>query len=244
MKIRILPLFLLAFIALSFFSCKKIKTPEAEIEREKWYSTFNDSIEYYQQQISEVNLRLDNLNADIGRMLSNFELISNPREVSGYYLLKGWSKKIPFTSTAIYARINENEKLEIIATLAGHTFNRIEVGNCFSEVVPHDQAFNFRHERYNTVYFSGGKADTIAEYISGHKSEKLNLEFIEGARKNSFLIPSDEKDMISQTWELYHTKRETAELQKMLWYYSRKIDTFRRMQDRNEQSAKNKEENA
>ena len=206
-------IFILVF---SFFGCKKIKTTEAEKERESWYSSFSDSIEFYQSQITEINSQLD-----------NFELKKNPREVSGYYLLKGWSKKIPLTSTGIYARINENENLELIATLAGKTFNRIAIGDLFSNVVPHDQAFNYRHERFNTVYFSSGKADTIAEYIANHKSEKINLEFLEGSRKNSFQIPEDEKMMIAKTWNLYQTKKETLELHKKLWFFSRKIDTFR-----------------
>lgn len=244
MKNRINVLFFLFIISALVFSCNKVKKTEAEIEREKWIAGFADSVTFYQDKSKEIESRLETLNADINGMLENFELIKNPREVSGYYLLKGWSKKIPFTSTAIYARINENEKLELIATLAGSTFNRLGVGigspEFYSETVPHDQAFNFRHERFNTVYFTGGKADTIAEYIADHHPDRITLQFFEGKKKKDFIIPNDEKDMIFQTWDLYSTKVEALKLQKELWINSRKIETFRRIMDTEFQRQKEK----
>ncbi|MCH5228369.1 MAG: hypothetical protein J1F12_00035 [Muribaculaceae bacterium] len=228
--------FLLAIILMIFAgSCKRLKKTDAEIEREHWISGFSDSVEYYQHRSREVETRLTEINGRLNQSLQDFEFIKNPREVSGYYLLKGWKSKIPFTTTAIYARVNENHNLELIATLAGATFNKIGVGNgaseFYSETVPHDQAFNFRHERFNTVYFEGGKADTIAEYISLNKAGKVTLEFLETKRKKLFMIPQDEKDMISQTWDLYSLQTAARDLQKELWINSRKIETFRRMMD-------------
>lgn len=214
-------------------SCSKVKMTEAEKERQEWVASFNDSVEYYQNRQREIEQQFGNASSKISSLLQDFEMVKNPKEVSGYYILKGWKSKIPFTTTGIYARINENEKLELIATLAGSTFNRLGIGvgtsEAFSETVPHDQAFNYRHERFNTVYFSGGKADTIAEYIASHVKDKLNLEFIEGNRKKNFTLPSDEKEMIAKTWELYHNQRETKQYQKELWLCSKKIETFRRL---------------
>lgn len=226
-----LNLFIVISIIASLFSlsCKKIKTPEAAIERENWIAGFSDSIEYYKLQSSQLQQQLDLVNEKINHLLENFEYIKNPKEVTGYYILKGWNKKIPFTTTALYARINDYEKLELIATLAGSTFNRIGVDNFYSEIVPHDQAFNYRHERFNTVYFSGGKADTIAMYISNHSSDKINLEFVEGSKNKKFLIPNDEKEMISKTWKLFELKRDAMALQKEQWICSRKIETFLRI---------------
>ncbi|MCH5226303.1 MAG: hypothetical protein J1F16_00580 [Muribaculaceae bacterium] len=228
----------LTFILL-FLGCSKIKTPEAKIEREKWIAGFSDSIDYYKQQTQRIEENLQEINSKISNQLENFEMIKKAREVSGYYLLKGWSSKVPFTTTSIYARINENEKIELIATLQGSTFNQIAVGDGVSEVysekVPHDQAFNFRHERYNTVYFSGGKADTIAQFIAEHKTEKITLKFLEGKVKQNFIIPGNEKDMISSTWNLFNSQMEARTLQKELWICSRKIDTFRRMMDANKE---------
>ena len=222
---------LLAIFLLFLSGCKKVKTPDAAIERENWIASFSDSVAYYKEKSAEVETRLSNLQSELANELENFDYIKKPREVSGYYLLKGWSDKLPFTSTALYARINENEKLELIATLAGNTFNRIQTGNFYSEIVPHDQAFNYRHERFNTVYFSGGKADTIAEYIAGRVTDKVNIQYIEGNKKTNFLLPQNEKEMISRTWNLYATQMKVKRLQKELWLYSRKIDTFRRMMD-------------
>lgn len=226
---------ILALPLLFIVSCSKIKKTDAEIEREQWIAGFTDSIAFYQERKTQVESELDVVNARIASLLNNFEMIKNPREVSGYYILKGWNKRLPFTSTGIYARINEYEKLELIATLGGSTFNRLGVGTgnsvYFSETVPHDQAFNYRHERFNTVYFSGGKADTIAEYISNHRSEKLKLDFLEGNKKTSFSLPAEEKSMISQTWNLYSSQLEAKKLQKELWICSKKIDTFRRIME-------------
>lgn len=220
-------------------ACGKIKKTDAEVEREQWIEGFSDSIEYYKLRSAQIDTQLEKINSQISSMLENFELIKNPREVSGYYLLRGWNKKIPMTSTGIYARINENEKLELIATLAGNTFNKIAVGSdqpeFYSEIVPHDQAFNFRHDRFNTVYFAGGKADTIAEFISTHHQERLKIEFIDGNKIKNFKIPDDEKDMISKTWNLYEAKHEALKLQKELWICSKKIDTFRRIMDEENQ---------
>lgn len=221
------------FPLLVSLSCGRIKKTDAEIERENWIAGFTDSVDYYKKESGLIEEKLEKLNSVISSEIGDFEMVRNPREVSGYYILKGWSGKIPFTTTGVYARINENEKLELIATLAGATFNCIEVGTSHdgvkSEIVPHDQAFNFRHQRFNTVYFSGGKADSIAEYIADHKNEIITLKFIEKNKINNLKIPENEKQMISKTWKLYSSQAEAKRLQKELWIYSRKIDTFRRM---------------
>ena len=218
--------------------CAKVKTPEAQLEREQWIAGFSDSVEYYKNRTEEIDSRLKELKTRIDKELENFEHINNPREVTGYYLLKGWNKKIPLTSTGIYARLNQNEQIELIATLSGSTFNRIGVGTgnseIYSETVPHDQALNYRHRLYNTVYFSGGKADTITEYIAKHHSDKITLEFLENSTKKKFIIPEDEKEMINVTWQLFDLQRQAHVLQKELWICSRKIDTFRRFQEQEE----------
>ena len=237
MRLNNIPIWCLLLI-IATTSCAKIKKPQAEIEHENWISGFSDSIAYYRSLSESINTTLEDINSQISNKLQNFELIKNPREVSGYYLLKGWNKKVPLTSTGLYVRINENEKLELIATLAGSTFNQIAVKTggeeYYSEVVPHDQAFNYRHERYNTVYFSGGKTDTIIECIAAHHFDKVNLEFIEGGKKRNFQLPEDEKSMVFQTWDLYDLQNRAHILQKELWINSRKIETFRRMMDRHD----------
>lgn len=233
-----------ASIIVSFSQCSKIKKTDAEYEREAWIAGFADSIQYYKDRTEKITLTLDDLNQSIESQLQNFENIKNPRAVEGFYILKGWSNKIPMTSTGIYARINEKEQLELVATLAGTTFDQIEVDekdvDYKSEVVPNDQALNFRHERFNTVYFEGGKADTIAEFIAYNAQHKVNLKFLEGKVKKSFQIPENEKDMIRQTWDLYYSQKEARKLQKELWIGSKKIETFRHIMDTHENEGKSK----
>lgn len=240
MKPRGIIISFLLIASVGLIGCHRLKKTDAEVERENWIAGFSDSIEYYQQRSSQIDIKLKDVNTQISDLLSNFETVKNPREVTGYYLMKGWKSKIPFTTTGIYARINENEKLELIATLAGGTFNQIGVGQgdpeFVSEVTPHDQAFNYRHERFNTVYFSGGKADTIAQYISGHLDNKISLYFMEGKTKKAFVLPENEKDMISWTWELYNSQMEARQLQRELWISSKKIETFRRIQEESGES--------
>ena len=215
-----------------FFGCKKLKTPAAVAERENWYASFEDSVKFYQEESQVIENKLGELNGKIAGLLNGFEKVKKPREVTGYYLLKGWSGKVPLQSTGIYARINENETLELIATLSGGTFNRIGIGDLYSEVVKHDQGLNYRHPTFNTVFFTGGKADTIAKYIAENRDQNLKLEFLEGgSRKSSFTIPGNEKDMIAQTWKLLECQLEIKQLQKQLAICSRKIDTFRRVRD-------------
>lgn len=222
-------------VGLTIVSCSKIKTTEAEAERKNWIEGFKDSVDYYQNKSSQIEEQLAMVNSRIAAQIQDFELVKKPREVSGYYLLKGWETKLPLTSTGIYARINENEKLELIATLAGNTFNCISVDYdgvpYSSEIVPHDQAFNFRHERFNTVCFSGGKADTIAWRIAQQTDDKVNLTFIEGSKKKNFQIPANEKELILKTWNLYSSQLEARKLQRELWINARKIETFRRIAD-------------
>lgn len=233
MKIKtlfIIPISIMLFMSTS--SCHNVKKTDSEIEREKWIAGFTDSIEYYQEHSRQLQNRLDILNTKIAGLLEDFDLVKSAKEIKGFYILKGWNKKIPFTSTSIYARISESEKFEMIATLAGNTFNKISVGGFESETVPHDQAFNYRHERFNTVYFTGGKADTIADYISSHHMDKLSLAFLEGSKiRQNFIIPNDEKDMIAQTWDLYEAKKEAVTLEKEIWISSHKINTFRRLME-------------
>ena len=219
--------------ALANTSCKKLKKPEAATERETWIASFNDSIQYYNVLLDDINKNLNDTNREIAIMMEQFEYVSNPRQVTGYYILKGWNSKLPFTQTAIYSRITDDEKLEIIATLSSGIFNKIMVesdnNELTSQTVPHDQALNYRHSNYNTVCFSGAASDSIADFISSHKNEKIKLFFLNGSNKKDFVIPDDEKSMISKTWELFSAQLEQKRLQKELWINSRKIDACRRM---------------
>ena len=236
-------IYLLAvIIAFVGSACKQLKKPEALAEREQWIESFKDSIKLFKEEIEQIDKGLSECNLKIATQLDNFEHVSNPRQVTGYYILKGWNSKLPFTHTAIYARVNEDEKLELIATLAGSTFNSISVSDgtesLESEIVAHDQAFNYRHNGYNTVCFSGSKADSIAQFIAQHQEKNIKINFLEGKKKGEFSLPADEKSMIAETWRLFESQHQQKELQKQLWIISRKIDASRRMLENNDSTIK------
>ena len=233
MKNHKILIFLIGFLVLISYGCTRLKKPQAITERENWIASFHDSIRFYKERIATVESELSSYNSQINVLLDKFEFISNPRQVSGFYILKGWNAKLPFKKTSIYARLNENETIELIATLSGATFNKISVsfGNesVSSDIVPHDQAFNYRHNGYNTVCFSGIAADSVAEFIATHKNGNLVLHYLEGSKSKNFTIPENEKSMIADTWDLHLSQLKQKSLQKELWLISRKIDTYRRM---------------
>ena len=216
-------------------SCSRVKKPQSALEREKWIESFNDSVSYYQNLNNEVNEKLTNINNKIQSILNDFEYVKNPRQVTGYYILKGWNSKIPFSSTALYARITDNENLELIATLKGGNFNKISAEcqnlKISSGVVPYDQALNYRHNGINTVCFSGSPADSVAQFISMNSDNKINIIFSEGNSDKIFTLPQDEKQMGAQTWNLFELKLEARTLQKELWINSRKIQTYIRIME-------------
>ena len=225
-------------IALPFLilcSCG-LKKSEAHKEREAWIESLNDSITFYKMQVDDFTERLDDLHKEIADMLTDFEHVSNPREVTGYYICKDWVKKIPLNKSGIYARLSEDEKLEINATMMGGVFNQIQVSSpsatMESEIVPHDQAFNYRIGNKNMVWFSGNEADTIAEFIKDNLTEKLTLTFLNGEKKSgSIVIPDDEKEMIAQTWRLYESQLEVRMLQRKIRVYSNAVNACRSLID-------------
>ena len=234
---------LISGILLLLSACGSKKESETRNSHKAWIESFQDSISNYKKLISENDEKLSECNLKINELLENFEYISNPKMVEGYYIVKGWNSKLPFTSTAVYARINEGESLEVIATLAGGVFDKITVSDSNSEassgVVPNDQALNYRHSGYTTVCFSGEGAENIAKFIAENKHRELKLSFLEYSTKKQYVIPESQKEMIATTWNLFEIQKRQKEYQKMLWYYSRKIDTFVRMTENNNITDKN-----
>lgn len=189
-------------------------------------------------QIEDFNESLEMLHKEIADLLNDFRHVSNPREVTGYYIYKDWENKLPLKKTGLIARLNENEKIELIATLSGGVFNQIEIsspsGSIISNVVPHDQAFNYRTGSYNTVCFSGETADSIAGYIYTHKNDNLKLIFLNGKKTGELNLPEDEKVMVGQTWKLFDSQYEVKILQRKLNIYSNAVNACRRLLDENE----------
>ncbi len=211
----------------------KVKTPDAVKERQNWLLSLNDSIAAYEKQKVVVEAELSEAREKVGAIVGYFDYVNNPRQVEGYYIFNGWKDRYPMQKTALVARVTEDEHFELIATLTGAHFNEIGVtssGETVStEVVPHDQALNYRAGNLNTVCFSGAKADSVGEFISSHSTSEITVVYLEGKKTGSLTLPSDEKQMIARTWELYAAQRNLHSLQKELPRLSGKIAACRRM---------------
>ena len=238
-------LFLLAMTLASICSCKKVVKPESAEKREAWLETLNDSINIYQHKMDSLTDVLKEDNERLGEMLAKFEHVNNSREVTGYYILKSWKSRYPLTSTGIVARLNEDEKLEVIAALSGGSFTGIRLesgGNVFSsERVPHDQAFNYKSGSLNTVCFSGNQADSIAQFIARNCNNDIKLTFLENNATGNIKSPGDEKNMISETWNLYNTRKESKENEKLISLYAGKIAGCNKVLRNNEESSEKTE---
>lgn len=216
------------------------KSVHAE-QREVFIASLGDSIKAYGDSIKVSQARLDALNAEVGEMLSGFDYVENPREVEGYYILKGWSGRHPAGATWIYARISKDEDLELIAQLKGGTFDRIAVSSgdsrVESETVPNDQALNFRHSGYTTVCFASGAADTVARFVADHSGDPLTLIYLNPSATGTLKLTPDQINMLTATWRLYSARREVGRLEKQIPAYSRRIDICRRMMAREDSAA-------
>lgn len=223
---------LLSFMLIASSGCAP-KKPEAAEQREKWLTSLNDSIAMYQNKLQTVNDSLQEARKRVGEIIGNFEYVNNPREVEGYYILNGWKNRYPLNQTGLVARVTEDERFELIATLTGAHFNEIGVTaggmTVQSEVVPHDQALNYRANSLNTVCFTGPKADSIGALIASNESGRISVTYLNGSRTGSFKLPDNEKSMIAATWHLYHRQSSVHSLEKELPRLSGKIAACRRM---------------
>ncbi len=212
-------------------ACGGNKT-DKEKARNEYGNALNDSIKTAEDQIEEANSRIAVLNDEVNTWMRDFTVVNNTREVEGYYIFNGWQKRYPLSTTGLVARIAENEQLELIASLKGATFNRIEVmaptSSVGSDIVPFDQALNYRRESLNTVMFSGAKADSIAQLIADNELNTVKVVFFEGnSTKGNWQIPEDYKKMIMSTWMLYSSRHEQMKLEHKVVMLREKINLLR-----------------
>ena len=221
-------------------SCR-VKTPEAVQERQNWLLSLNDSITKYEKERADVEVQLKEAQEKVGGIVGYFDYVNNPRQVEGYYIFNGWKDKYPMQKTALVARVTEDERFELIATLTGGQFNEIGVMGAgetvSSDVVPHDQALNYRAGNLNTVCFYGAKADSVGEFISSHSTAEITVVYLDGKKTGSLILPSDEKQMVARTWELYAAQRHLHSLEKELPRLSGKIAACRRMLEKADSTA-------
>lgn len=217
---------------------KRVEKSEKAVEHEKWIASLDDSIKTLQQEASMAELALDEATDRVGIMLSGFDYVSNPREVEGYTILKGWRSRYPLTSTGLVARITEGENIELVAALSSGYFSSISVscdgGSAQSSVVPHDQALNYRSAGLNTVAFQGAQADSVASFIATHEIDNIRLAFLQGGKTScTITLPQANARMIAETWRLYSSRKRVEELEKTLPAINGKIAAMRRMKDGN-----------
>lgn len=214
-----------------------VKSPKAAEEREAWLESLNDSIALYREQSVQVESALDLQRKEVENIISEFTYVNNPREVEGYYLYKGWEQRYRERQPGLLARITEDERLELTATYVGEPFNQIgvEAGTevVKSQVVPHDQALNYRIEsdRRSTVSFSGSAADSIGEFIALNKNKDIKLLFYQGKCVGVTSLGKGVSDMIGATWQLYAAQKKMHQLEKELTRLSGKTAACRRLMD-------------
>lgn len=215
--------------------CVKHKTNSGEA-MEAWTKSLDDSIRNVQLEIDSAQNNLDILHHQVGEWLRDFTYVNHQREVEGYTIFNGWQNRYPLTSTGLVARITESEGLELIAALKGGEFDRISVTagteTLQSDAVPHDQALNYRANGLNTVLFTGGKADSIAQLIADNELNNINVTFIGRGKAGSWSVPAANKKMIAATWMLYSSQREAERLERRIPVLNEKIKILRQTIDR------------
>lgn len=210
---------------------------DKEKARNDYRQALTDSISAAERQIDSCENRIAVLNNEISERLADFTDVTNPREVEGYYIFKGWESKYPLSSTGVIARISHNEQLELIAALQGGVFNTLEAQapdvSATTSTVPHDQALNYRREGLNTVMFSGAQADSVAALIADNELNPVKIVFLDNSKPvKSMEIDNGCKKMIAATWMLYSSRRELGSLERRVMLLREKINLLRAHRDK------------
>ncbi len=155
-------------------------------------------------------------------MVHTFEYVDNPREVEGYYISGAWKGIYPLKKTGLVARITKNEKLELIAALAGGAhFDRLRVeangATAETSVVPHDQALNYRMTGLNTVCFSDSAATSCAKLIAESNGSDIKIFYLEGERQTGVLsYPKQDQSIMMSTWNLFEVASRISRDERMI----------------------------
>lgn len=233
-KIGVAPVAALLAVSLLSPACvRKVEKSDKAIEREQWKASLQDSIKDVTQEIASTEKQLDYLHEKIGTLLSGFRHVDNPREVEGYTILEGWQNRYPLKTTGIAARITEGEGFEIVAALAGGTFDAIGVESggesAVTSSVPHDQALNYRMQGLNTVAFTAGKGDTVGNFVSSASGDVTLVYLSGGKRVKSVPLNAETRRMLTDTWELYSSQHEAEAMERRIPMLNSKLQAIRRM---------------
>lgn len=217
--------YIIPLIALAILSsaCRRNEAKErVRAEREAWEASLPDSLRAVEHQIDSIRNEIQELSKRSEELLPAFDYIENPREVEGYYIAKAWTPSYPLKSTGLVARLTKGENLELIAALGGGSyFNRISVEangeTAETSVVPHDQALNYRMSGLNIVCFSDSAANSCAELIAASNGGDVNINFYDSDKKTgSIKYPSTSQSIMSDTWNLFETRRRMLHDERMI----------------------------
>lgn len=217
-------------------ACGGNNTVKEKSEKAKtaYTAALEDSIRAVQSEIDSCNSQIDILRENVKNLMSNFTMVTNPREVGGYMIVADWKNKYPLSGTGLVARIDNNRRFELIAA-NGKPFDRITVksptSNVTSAVVPNDQALNYRTASLTTVMFSGEEAEAIGQLIADNALNPLTLIFESPSPVNSWKIPLENSKMISLTYALYRDNRELQRLEQRVPMLHEKINLIRQHKD-------------
>lgn len=205
-------------------ACKRKNEAKERIkaEREKWEASLPDSLKAVERQTDSIKAELQALNNSFEAMVHTFEYVDNPREVEGYYIAGAWKGIYPLKKTGLVARITKNEKLELIAALAGGAhFDRLRVESngqmAETSVVRHDQALNYRMTGLNIVCFSDSAANSCAHLIAENNGSDVKIIYLEGERQTGVLTyPKQDQSTMLSTWNLYEVALRISRDERMI----------------------------
>lgn len=197
----------------------------------QYASSLSDSIKNYESEIESLREQESVVNDQVNVWLRDFTTVAKPREAGSYMIMTSWQNRYPLTATGLVARINDNGGFELVAALTGGNFTSIEVSGPAvsetSEVVPHDQALNYRAAGLNTVMFTGERADSIGALIADNELNPLTVTFLQGKKVQTWKLPAEYAKMISYTYLLYSNKKNLVNIEGRIKMLQEKIKIIR-----------------
>lgn len=229
----------LIFALLLLGACAR-KNESGREAQENYGKALEDSIRSISMEIDSCNEVAESLSDKIGNLLPEFRAVNNAREVEGYMIFQGWENKYPLKSTGLVARLSDSRELELVAALSGGVFDQIRVTGpavvASSDVVPNDQALNYRQEGLTTVMFSGEAADSVAKLIADNELNPLTVTFMNGGKTTgSCKLDNENAKMITMTYIFYSANREQAILKHRSLKLGEKLKLLRQHKEKSEQ---------
>lgn len=227
-------LILIAITGILLVSCGGKKQGSGAAQ-ESYSTMLSDSIASAETEIDSCESAIARLNEKTSASLESFTTVANQREVGSYMIYTPFKSKYPLTSTGIIARINDTGQYELIASLSKGTFDQIEVSigskSLRSARVPNDQALNYRTESLTTVSFTGTEADSIGSAIAAGGDEEIIIRYLDKRVVGNWKLPSDYREMLRKTWELYETSSGANRLERRAMMLHEKIKILRQHRD-------------